>query len=267
MPPLPYFPAVMMSSMSEMYMNILKRHIRRDSEQILEMYALLRTRGLCYLCDTYCPVENLLVCIMDVRHVKRLSRKSPLIKLQNETTISGVFLEMVVKDLISYIQFSIVRRVTTHLCSGSEELQDKLIVYEERLGSYMRRRICETYIYHDGRFGAFVGREAEEKVELLITTDENWDDNTRYQKVVDMEAILADYLNIEDFGLELVAVELHCLRLRYALYICIAQSVFPLTDEEWNGLSHHGITKMQCMGYFYTTEDEGMFLTTLSEWE
>ena len=246
--------------MSEMQKKILQRKINRDSELLMNKYASLRSRTEHYLLQINCKVEKLVVCVMDVRHVKRLSKVSPLIKLENATTISGVFLELIKNNLMTFLQFSILRRIICDLCFGSRDLQKKLKAYEEKYNNYIRRRVCETHMYHEGRFEAFTGSDAEEKVELLIITDENWNDNTEFLRVVDLEAIVAEILHIDNFSLQRESIEPHCLRLRYAISILIAQTVFPLTHEEWEKLSGKGIIKMQCLEYFYTTEDKGMYM-------
>ena len=179
------------------------------------------------------------------------------------TTISGVFLELIKNNLLTFLQFSILRRIIRDLCFESRDLQEKLKVYEEKYNSYIRRRVCETHMYHEGRFEAFTASDTEEKVELLIITDENWNDNTDFLRVVDLDAIVAEILNIDNFSLQPKSIEPHCLRLRYAISILIAQTVFPLTHEEWKKLSGKGIIKMQCLEYFYTTEDKGTLESSL----
>ena len=249
--------------MSEMQKKILQRKINEESELLMDEYASLRSRTEHYLLQINCNVEKLVVCVMDVRHVKRLSKVSPLVKLENATTISGVFLELIKNNLMTFLQFSILRRIIRDLCFESRYLQEKLKVYEEKYNSYIRRRVCETHMYHEGRFEAFTGSDTEEKVELLIITDENWNDNTEFLRVVDLEAIVAKILHIDNFSLQRESIEPHCLRLRYAISILIAQTLFPLTHEEWKKLSGKGIIKMQCLENFYTTEDKGMYIRML----
>ena len=247
-----------MSSMPEMEKRILQRRINTDTNNMIEQYALLRAHTERYLHEIHCDVEKLLVCIMDVQHIKRLSKESPLVKLEAQRTISGVFLELVKKNLISFLQFSILKRLITELCAGSQELQEKLKSYESEFNKYIKRRVCETRIYHEGRFEAFSAPKSDKKVELLIITDENWDDSIKFVKVLDLEALVAKCLNIDCFNLQIVRIEPHCLRIRYAISIDIAQTVFPLTNEEWKKLFHLGIIKIHCEEYFYSTDDKGM---------
>ena len=252
-------PTLDMSSMPEMEKRILQRRINTDTNNMIEQYALLRAHTEGHLHEIHCDVEKLLVCIMDVQHIKRISKESPLVQLEAQHTISGVFLELVKKNLISFLQFSILKRIITELCAGSQELQEKLKAYELEFNEYIKRRVCETRIYHEGRFEAFSGSKSDKKVELLIITDENWDDSIKFVKVLDLEALITKCLKIDCFDLQIFRIELKCLRIRYAISIDIARTVFPLTNEEWKKLSHLGIIKIHCEEYFYSTEDKGMY--------
>ena len=249
-------PVITMSSIPETQRDILELKILKESKKLMDQYATLRSRTEHHLDLIQCDVKKLLVCVRDVRHVKRLS-KSPLVELESATSISGVFLELIKKNLMSFLQFSILKRIICDICYSSKELQDRLKAYEESFSNYIKRRVCETHIFQEGRFETFVSCDPEKKVELLIITDENWDNNTPFQKVLDIKEIVSDILDIDNFSLQLVSIETNCLRLCYSLSILIAQAVFPLTEEEWKKLSQHSITKMQCLEHFYTTEDKG----------
>ena len=248
-----------MSSMPEMEKRILQRKVNRDTNRMIEQYALLRALTERYLRQIHCNVKELLVCIMDVQHIRRISKESPLVQLEAQTSISGVFLELVKKSLISFLQFSILKRIITELCMGSHELQEKLTAYESEFNDYIKRRVCETRIYHEGRFEAFSGTHSDKKVELTIITDEYWDDSIKFVKVLDLEELVAECLDIDRFNLQIISIEPHCLRITYAVSIHIAETVFPLTSEQWKKLSNHGIIKIHCLEYFYTTDDKGIY--------
>ena len=192
----------------------------------MDQYATLRSRTESYLLNTNCNVEKLLVCVMDVQHVKCLASQGPIIKLENATTVSGVFLELVKRNLISFLQFSIIKRIIKDLCTECAELQEMLRVYQANFDAYIRRRVRVTEAYEEGRIEGFTSRDSEERVELVIVTDENWNGNTEFLRLLDLEAI-------------------------------VAQAVFPLTNEEWRKLAHHGIMILQCLGYLYTSEAKG----------
>ena len=245
--------------MPEMEKRILQRKVNSATNLMIEQYALLRAQTETHLHEIHCDVKKLLVCIMDVQHVRRIAKVSPLVELGAETSISGVFLELVKKSLVSFLQFSILKRVITELCAGSQELQEKLKAYESEFDEYIRRRVCETSIYQEGRFEVFAGGQSDKKVELIIITDEYWDDSIGFVKVLDLEALVAKCLNIDRFNLHILSIEPNCLRIRYAVSIRIAKAVFPLTNEEWKQLSNHGITKIHCQEYFYTSDDKGTY--------
>ena len=250
-------PVVDINSMIEIQKRILQRKIRRDSSQLMDQYATLRSRTESYLLNTNCNVEKLLVCVMDVQHVKCLASQGPIIKLENATTVSGVFLELVKRNLISFLQFSIIKRIIKDLCSECAELQEMLRVYQANFDAYIRRRVCETEAYEEGRIEGFTSRDSEERVELVIVTDENWNGNTEFLRLLDLEAIVAECLDVDNFILQRKSIESNCLTIRYSISVHIAQAVFPLTNEEWRKLAHHGIMKLQCLGYLYTTEAKG----------
>ena len=246
-------------SMSDIEWRILQRRIHRESNAIVEEFASLRISAEQYL-DTNCNTAKLVTCIMDVKHVKTAAKESPLLELENATCVSGVFLSLIKRNLISFLQFSIIKRVITTLCFDSARLQEKLETYEAHFDQYIKRRVCESSIYHEGRFEMFTGTDSEDKVELLIITDENWDDYIPFVKILDLEDVVANCLNIDRFAIQLASIEPHCLRMRYTISVHIVNSVFPLTDEEWRALTRHGVVEMECLSFHYYKDKKCKYL-------
>ena len=248
--------------MPDMQKRILQRKVVRDTNRMIELYALLRARTERHLHDINYDFSELLVCIMDVQHIKRISKECPLVELKAQTSVSGIFLELVTKNLISFLQFSILKRVITEICCGCQELQEQLKSYEMEFNEYIKRRVCETHIYQEGRFKAFSSSSSsEEKVELVIITDEYWNDSIQLMKVLELEELVADCLDIDQFCLEVVNIESNCLRIHYAIPLQVAKAIFPLTEEEWKKISQNHIVKIQrlrCpfLGVFYSTDQE-----------
>ena len=186
--------------MIEIQKRILQRKIRRDSKQLMDQYATLRSRTERYLLNTNCNVKNLLACVMDVQHVKCLASQGPIIKLENATTVSDLLLELVKRNLISFLQFSIIKRIIKDLCSECAELQEMLRVYEANFKAYIRRRVCKKEAYYEeGMIEGFTPRDSEERVELVIITDENWNGNREFLGLLDLVAIVAECLDIDNF--------------------------------------------------------------------
>ena len=159
------------------------------------------------------------------------------------------------------MQFSIVEHVVTKLCSQSKVIQDQLQQYKEHFSQYILNRVCETCVFQEGRFEVFTGSESkdEDKVDLIIITDDKWDRYSRLVNVFDLEEVVTKRLKIKRFNLQLKSIKPQCLRLCYAISIHIASSVFPLTVEEWKALTSLGIIEMQCQEYHYTLEKKGWY--------
>ena len=243
---------------SDIEWRILQRQINRDSKALIEEYVSLRTSAEHYLDERNYKVTKLLTCIMDVRHVKVALKVSPLRELKAATSVSEVFLGLIENNLISFFQYSIIKRVITKLCHESQKLQEQLKTYEAHFNQYIKRRVCESSIYHEGRFEMFTSTDSKERVELTLITDDNWDDYTPLVNLLDLEDVVATSLNIDRFVLELKSIEPHCLRVRYAVSVHIVNSVFPLNFEEWNELTHHGIVEMRCLQFHYTKHEKCM---------
>ena len=88
-------------------------------------------------------------------------------------------------------------------------------------------------------------------MELVIFTDENWDENSEFLRVKDLEKVLAECFAINVFSLHLERIEHNCLILHYILSSDIAEEIFPLTREQWMMLTRNGIAKLVCNDYVY----------------
>lgn len=246
--------------MTELEKRKLERRVHEESDIIIEEYASLRFSTEEYLYESDCHVKKLLVCIMDVRYVRILSKKSPLHELESSQCVSDVFLALIKRNLISFLQISILKRIITHLCRRSTELQEKLMTYESNFQQYIQGRICKTTVYCEGRFEKFTACEDDEKVDLILLTDENWNEDMEFVKVLELEKTVAKCLGFNDFHLHLVAIQSECLKLFYSISVHIARAVFPLTPEELDKLASYSIAVVKCLDYHYTPTVKGIML-------
>ena len=251
----PTNPNVLSETRSER--RILQRQIHSDSSAIIEEFASLCISVERYLSETNCNTAKLVTCIMDMKHIRITSKESPLLELETATSVSGIFHCLIKRTLISFLQFSIIKRIITTVCTDSATLQEKLQTYETKFDHYITRRVCESAIYHEGRFEAFTGTDSEDMAELVIITDESWDDYQPLVNVLDLERVVAKCLNIDRFILHLASIERNCLRIRYTISVHVVNSVFPLTTEEWSKLTDHGIVEMKCLNFHYSKEKKG----------
>ena len=248
----------------DMDRRILHRKIRKESNKLIEEFVSLHIDVQTYLMEIDCKVPQLLTCIMDVKHVKQVSKESPLVELKTATSVSGVILELISKNLISFLQFTVVKRIIEKFCSASQCLQKQLQQYECNFSEYILRRVCDSNIYNEkGRFEAFTTGDSKARsdskkmVELLIVTDDKWGDYTPLVDVLDLEEIISESLDIDRFNLHLLSIVPNCLRIHYAISVHIAHSVFPLTTEEWKKLTSHGIFELKCGTFQYIFEEKG----------
>ena len=227
--------------------------IHQESERLHEQFSSLIIDTQKYLSKKKCDISTLLICIMDVDHVKDFSKKSSLVKLREANGIGNVFLELIDKELISFLKITIIKRIIRVLCKGSKLLK-QLQQYEDHYNKYIQRRVCESTVFHRGTFETFTKSDSTECVELLLITDETWNLNTKFVKVCDLEEVVANALDIDTFTLQLVRIEPQCLKICFSISIHIAKSVFPLTQEEWNIISSHGVVEIRCLDHLCTTE-------------
>ena len=229
----------------------LDRINRGASEELSEEFAVLHVQTQIYLKETNCDVSSLMACVMDVKVVKKAKKTLNFNELKTATTVGGIFVTLIDMNLISYLQFSIVERVIKVFCTGSADLQGKLQKYKDNFQKYILRRVCDSTVYQEGKFESLTSSDSKDVVELILITDDQWNEFTPFLNVLELKDIVAKYLNINDFNLELVNISPQCLKLHLAISIAIALSIFPLTQEEWNKLYSLGIVELKCLDLTY----------------
>ena len=133
----------------------------------------------------------------------------------------------------------------------TNNLQEQLQAYETSFNQYIQGRVCETSLYQEGRFEEFTACDSNNYVELLIITDGSWNKNVKYLFVTELEIMIAKCLKFDHFQLTILKFGSKCLMIRYAIPVHIADSMFPLTIEEWNQLTTHGIAQIKCLDSHY----------------
>ena len=184
----------------------LDRINRTASEELSEEFTALRVQTEIHLRETNCDISSLRACVMDVRVVKQAKKILPLYELETATSVGGIFVTLIDRNLISYLQFSIVERVIKVLCTSSVDLQEKLQNYKDNFKKYILRRVCDSTIYQEGKFESITSSDSKDMVELILITDDGWNEFTPFLNVLELKDIIAQYLNKTDFNLELVNI-------------------------------------------------------------
>ena len=242
-----------MNILTAIQRRILDRKLYEDSKVLNNHFGLLLAKTQSYLLKN-CACKSLVANVMSTKHVRAAFKDSSLNEIKLATSTDDVICVLVEKDLLSFLHYELIERIVTCCCDQSDEIKDLLKNYKKRFDEYVKRRVCETSLYYDGKFKVFTGSDSKETVELVIITDENWDDYTPFLRVKEFESIIADAFRCDKIFMILQSIEPQCLKLRYALIPSLVDHIFPLTLEEWNKLRSHGVAEIHCRDYHYMVD-------------
>ena len=242
-----------MSILTAIQRRIFERKLYEDSKVLNNNFCLLLAKTQSYLLKN-CTCKSLVAIVMSTKHVRTAFKDSSLSEIKLATSTDDVICVLVEKDLLSFLHYELIERIVTSCCDHSDEIKDLLKNYKKRFHDYVKRRVCETSLYYDGKFKVFTGSDSKETVELVIITDENWDDYTPFLRVKEFESIIANAFRCDKIFMILQSIEPQCLKLRYALIPSLVDHIFPLTLEEWNKLKSHGVAEIHCRDYHYMVD-------------
>ena len=253
-----------MSGLPDVDRRLLDQKLLDVGKVIIEGFASLLNGTKCYLQEN-CVTASLVTCVMDVRHIKSPSKSSPLKDIVSATGIGDVFTGLISRRMVTFLHYAIMKRIICNLCSESQELQMKVKVYEEEFGVFIQKRMLENAMFYDEK----VGTDSEDMVELLIKPENNWNEFTTFENVLNLEEAVAHVFQCNTFIFHLESIEPHCMQLCYKIPISILNIVFPLTTEEWVSLTCRGIMELRCLDFYYTTHKRGKatpFMEIVSEY-
>ena len=235
---------------------MLERRLDEDSNVLSTQYCLLLTKTQTYIRQN-CTRQNVMVCILSMRNVKETLKHPPLNELETAESTDDIIFTLLKSELLSFLRYDVVKRIVKLCCKQSAKLNDRLQKYKEALNDYIKRSVCETSYYHDGEIKVYNGRIPKGMVELLIITDDSWDDFVSFSKVRNLEKTVANVFRISQALLDLQSIEPHCLQLRYVLDRPLVSRIFPLTLEEWNELRSQNIAQVHCGDYHCMMDEKG----------
>ena len=238
------------SSEQEIHMEGLRFGLNMKAKVIIESFASLQMMTQQYLQENY-TTENLVTCILDVRHVKSFSTHSPLKEVIPATSVGKVFSLLKTRKITTYLKYSLTKRIICTLCRESEELQERIEAYEEEVRQYTQVRLVDI---SDDDLDELCSANPVGKVQLLIKTDEF----SKLEAVLDIEEAITNAFHCEHYVLHLKKIEPQNCTLHYMMSVQIAKSVFPLTNEEWVSLTHHGVVELKCLHFEYSIQENGI---------
>ena len=246
------------SKLTAMQQRILQRKLHEESKALNKHFCLLLGETQKYLINN-CTCKFLVARVMSMKHVRAAFKDPPLNELKTAASIDDVICVLVEKYLLSFLHYELIEIIVTSCCNQSEEIKDLLKNYKKEFDEYIKRRVCETSLYSDGKFKVFTGSDSKETVQLVIITDANWNDYTPFLEVLDFESIIAKAFRCNKIVLALQSIKPQCLKLCYALIPSLVDNIFPLTLEEWNKLRSLGIAEIHCRDYHYMVDGKCKF--------
>lgn len=185
---------------------ILQRRMRKDSRNLSEKFTSVHMGVQSYLSSTDCTVPQLMSCIMEVPHM----RVRHLRRMRWSKCVTGIFLELIIHKLISFLQFSVIKHIINTLCVGVDSLHQKMASYEKEYYKYMKTRFffnnSKAYIPRRRDLDDYYSDdEDEEPAEILVITDDAWRASIPYLRISDIEDVIMQVYDIDNFTVELVS--------------------------------------------------------------
>ena len=164
-----------------------------EAKLAADRFASLQMMTQQYLQEN-CTTENLVTCILDVRHVKSFSTHLPLKEVIPATSVGKVFSLLKTRKITTFLQYSLTKKIICTLCPESEELQEKVKAYEEELRQYTQVRVVDIC---DEDFDELCGTDSTDRVDLVIKTDETFNESTQFVKMLDFQEAVTHAFHCE----------------------------------------------------------------------
>ena len=237
--------------LSKLHHQMLETRLYMESVEILTRFNDLRMNTQDHVKKST-PVQELITCVMGVESISYPGQKSPLNELSKAESVIHVFKILLENNLISFLLYKILEHIINRFCTNNAELMRELKEYKEHFTIYVKRRVCENYLFQRGEIKMFDGKEPLTSTpHLVVITDHTWGSNDKFDKTLQLRTHLVNIFGINEFYLELKSIRLNCLRLYYAVPCFLDEVVFPLTFEQEEKLREYGIAEIMFGDYHY----------------
>ena len=222
-------------------------------------FGLLHSRTEKFLQDSGCTTQSLLICVMDMKHIRCSMKSSTLKELESVSCVSDVFHVLKKTNLLFFLHYKVMKHIIIKLCSECKDLQIHLASYEASYEQFIRSPVHKSCVCHEERFEVFSATDSEDITDLVITAD---GDNASFADILDLESVIAKAFRCSQVVLHIQYIELQPLHLTlvYGIPCSMVDSIFPLTLEEWEELRSHGISEIHCAECHYVLDDKGSAL-------
>ena len=229
---------------------MLETQLCMESVDILKRFSKLTVRTQDHVNNI--PVQSLVTCVMAVESISYPGQKSPLNELIEANSVGRVFNILLKKKLISFLLYNILEHIINTFCTNNAEVIKELKEYKDHFNTYVKRRVCENYLFQREEIKMFDEKESRTSTpHLVVITDHTWGSNEEFDKTLELRAHLVKIFGIKEFYLDLESIRFNCLRLHYTVPSFLNELVFPLTTEQEEKLREYGIAEIMFGDYHY----------------
>ena len=224
---------------------------------IIDQFSLLEAKTIQYLQYISCEVTFLLVFILDVNQMKSSIGIPVTNALESATSVEDTFSALSARSMTSFLHFQLLKRIISSLCSTSKLLMQGLDEYET---TFKNECIWDESFSTQEVFEVPNAVTFEDAEELTIVTNGSWDENVTFEKIRELEGIVANILWCPQFAFSLHKIKPDPLTLLYAFSASNVLKTFPLTGIQWKQLKVNRIAELHCSEFDYQEGKSGEFL-------
>lgn len=220
-----------------------------STDTLRDHFLMLCFRIASYLTENGCTVDSLRVCFSDFKRLLLLPSTSRADDDMNLSTDISTFLLNVKCNSILDCRF--LKHVALTMCHDSVDISNELSEYEVLHQHYMNTPLLDSCYLAQDRYLGSKHMELVDSLEVELSINEPWTEQTPLERLILMEATLARAFRCASFHLFLRRIDLQSLKLSYEVMSDCDDDIFPLTMEEWREIGAQGISELKCKAFHY----------------
>ena len=230
-----------------------------SSDILKDHFQMLCLRIASHLTEKGFTVETLKVCFSDFKRLLLFPSTSRVEDDMNSSMDISNFLMIVKSNSILDCRF--LKHVALTMCRDSVDILNELNEYEVLHQQYMTTPLLDSCYLAQERYLGSKQMELMDSVEVELSINEPWTEQTPLERLISMEATLARAFRCASFHLFLQRIDLQSLKLSYEVMSDGDDNIFPLTIEEWKEIAAQGIAELKCKTFHYFNSEKGRNLS------
>ena len=169
--------------------------------------------------------------------------------VQRADDVNDIFVILESNHFLTFYKFAILKYIIEDVCTNNEKLNIELEEYKSHFKEYIKRRVCDSSMYYEGRFNP-ENSCAPKGCNLVLITDERWKSKSSSEDVLDLMEVVAVIFGIKGFVLCLKGIKENCLRLYHSIPTCLENVILSIKYEQVQQLVERGIAEVYCGGFY-----------------